>query len=44
MICTTCTLSFPTSVQIYLGASSLQRLRCGISFLAFGQGSRRKAF
>ena len=44
MTCTTITLSFPTSIQTCLGAGSLQRLRCGISFLAPGQGGGRKAF
>ena len=43
MICTAFILSASASVQIYLDASLPKRSRCGISVLAFGQGSRRKA-
>jgi hypothetical protein len=44
MICTAIASSALTSIQIRLGASSLQRVRCSVSFLALGQGNCRKAF
>ena len=36
-------LNASASTQIFLGASLPQRSRCGNSFLALGQGIRRKA-
>ena len=35
--------SASASAQSFLGASLPRRSRCGSPFLAFGQGSRRKA-
>ena len=43
MICTAVILSISSSTQSLLGINLPKRLRCGNSFLAFGQGSRRKA-
>lgn len=43
MSCTALFLNVRTSGQIYLDANLPQCLRCGNSFLALGQGSRRKA-
>ena len=43
MICTVLILSASASGQSDLSASLPKRSRCGNSFLAFGQGSRRKA-
>ena len=44
MICAAFILSASTSIQSDLGASLPKRSRCGNSFPAFGQGSRRKAY
>jgi hypothetical protein len=44
MTCNTFAMSFPTSIQACLNASSLQQFCCGNSFLALGQGGGRKAF
>ena len=43
MICAALILSASTSAQSFLDASLPTRSRGGISVLAFGQGSRRKA-
>ncbi len=44
MTCTAVILIASTSAQIFLVANLPKRSRCGNSFLAFGQGSGRKAF